>query len=30
VDRTDEAYLAIVKTHSEIINKFIEGLKSLW
>jgi hypothetical protein len=29
VDRTDEAYLAIVKTHSEIINKFIEGLKSL-
>lgn len=27
--RTDKEYLNIVKTHTDIINKFIEGLKSL-
>lgn len=29
LSKTDEAYLVIVKTHTDIINKFIEGLKSL-
>ena len=29
LSRTDESYLGIVKTHTEIINKFIEGLKKL-
>ncbi len=29
ISRTDKAYLGIVKTHTDIINKFIEGLKRL-
>lgn len=29
VDRTDEAYLTIVKIHSEIVDEFIRGLKRL-